>query len=157
MNIVNLVISFCDHCVILCNICAKCLGFFFFSFLQLFNAISQNALAFSFFSLFFFFWTSLQDCTLIQTKFAFHFTTILKKSSSDNGYIMSASGLPGSVWYSERHVVFFIFDDYKWIWHTKCISNHFWPVTHTFWTCDPSESLFTFLLTPSSAVFVFNL
>lgn len=29
MNIVNLVISFCDHCVILCNICAKCLGFFF--------------------------------------------------------------------------------------------------------------------------------
>lgn len=30
MNIVKLVISFCDHCVLLCNKCAKCLGFFFF-------------------------------------------------------------------------------------------------------------------------------
>lgn len=29
MNIVKLVISFCDHCVLLCNKCAKCLGFFF--------------------------------------------------------------------------------------------------------------------------------
>ena len=28
MNIVKLVISFCDHCVLLCNKCAKCLGFF---------------------------------------------------------------------------------------------------------------------------------
>lgn len=27
MNIVKLVISFCDHCVLLCNKCAKCLGF----------------------------------------------------------------------------------------------------------------------------------
>lgn len=34
MNIVNLVISFCDHCVILCNICAKCLGFFFLLLLK---------------------------------------------------------------------------------------------------------------------------
>lgn len=63
MNIVNLVISFCDHCVILCNICAKCLGFFFFSFLQLFNAISQNALAFSF--LFFFFSFFGQVCRIV--------------------------------------------------------------------------------------------
>lgn len=29
MNIVKLVISFCDHCVLLCNKCAKCLGYFF--------------------------------------------------------------------------------------------------------------------------------
>lgn len=136
----------------------KMFGILFFFFPPTFQRDLPECTCFFFsFFLFFFFWTSLQDCTLIQTKFAFHFTTILKKSSSDNGYIMSASGLPGSVWYSERHVVFFIFDDYKWIWHTKCISNHFWPVTHTFWTCDPSESLFTFLLTPSSAVFVFNL
>lgn len=34
MNIVNLVISFCDHCVILCNICAKCLEFFFLRLLK---------------------------------------------------------------------------------------------------------------------------
>lgn len=26
MNIVKLVISFCDHCVLLCNKCAKCMG-----------------------------------------------------------------------------------------------------------------------------------
>lgn len=32
MNIVKLVISFCDHCVLLCNKCAKCMGLYFSCF-----------------------------------------------------------------------------------------------------------------------------
>lgn len=45
MNIVKLVISFCDHCVLLCNKCAKCLGFFFFFPPLLLEAVSLDAFA----------------------------------------------------------------------------------------------------------------